>query len=367
MIRLGLVASGVAALALVGAGPARAANAVFTNHAAIAVPDRSKDATATQGQAGLYPSPITVSGLCATVQDIYVPVNSISHTAPDDIDMLLVGPHGEKSILMSDTGGQTDVNNLTLTFDDFGIGTFTDNGAITQSNYYKPADFDGGDGDAFPSPAPPGPYGASLAPFRGIDPNGVWKLYVQDDAPNDVGQIAGGWDLILTPKPAPCPPAETDAPLAPSSTAKPPPGGTSDVTRPALTGISFSRSVFAAARSGASTARKHNAKVGTKVSFALSEASSVKFTVQRKARGRRVQGSCRPAIHANRKKPRCTRWKAVRGSFTIAGKAGKNSFTFRGRVGGRSLAPGGYRLSGSATDPSRNTSLPRRKGFAIVR
>lgn len=69
----------------------------------------------------------------------------------------------------------------------------------------------------------------------------------------------------------------------------------------------------------------------------------------------------------DRKKKRCTRWVAVKGSFTVAGNAGANSFTFRGRIGGKKLKPGAYRLSAQATDPAKNTSLPKRKKFKIVR
>jgi hypothetical protein len=147
-------------------------------------------------------------------------------------------------------------------------------------------------------------------------------------------------------------------PAAPSSTA--------DKTKPALGALNFSSTVFRAANFGASTAKK-KAPVGTKVSFSLSEASSVKFTVQRKTKGRKVGHKCKTKTHSNRKKKACTLYKSVKGSFTIKGKAGKNTFTFTGRVGGKSLRPGSYRLNGTATDPSKNASVPKRKGFTIVK
>jgi hypothetical protein len=140
-----------------------------------------------------------------------------------------------------------------------------------------------------------------------------------------------------------------------------------DKTKPSLSGLSFSTTTFRAAKSGASTSRKKKAPTGTKVSFTLSEFSAVKFTVERKTKGRKVGRRCKAQTKSNKKKRACTRWVKVPGSFTVAGKAGKTRFTFRGRMGGRSLKPGSYRLDGQATDPSKNASVVKRKGFKIVK
>jgi hypothetical protein len=40
-----------------------------------------------------------------------------------------------------------------------------------------------------PSPAPPGPYPGTLAAFNGVDPNGTWKVYIDDDGSNDTGSL----------------------------------------------------------------------------------------------------------------------------------------------------------------------------------
>jgi hypothetical protein len=147
-------------------------------------------------------------------------------------------------------------------------------------------------------------------------------------------------------------------------------GGGSDTQKPNFGNLAFSASTFKAAGSGpafTSRKKKKHYPTGTKVSYSLSEAASVKFTVQRKTSGRKVSGKCKAKTKKNRFKPKCTLWKSVRGSFTVSGKAGKNSFTFRGRIGGRKLRAGSYRLSGVATDPSKNASVPKRKGFRIVR
>jgi hypothetical protein len=142
---------------------------------------------------------------------------------------------------------------------------------------------------------------------------------------------------------------------------------TRDTVRPLLGSLSFSTTTFKAAKSGASTSKKKKVPTGTKVSFNLSEFSAVKFTVERKTKGRKVGKKCKAQTKSNKKKKACTRWVKVKGSFTVAAKAGKTRFTFRGRVGGKSLKPGSYRLTGTATDPSRNVSLPKRKAFKIVK
>jgi Ca2+-binding RTX toxin-like protein len=95
---------------------------------------------------------------------------------------------------MSDVGGSSGVNNVTLTFDPTATSSLPDSGLIT-SGSYKATDFV--TGDVFNAPAPGGPYGTDFSVFNGINPNGTWSLYVIDDAGGDVGTIAGGWSLNI--------------------------------------------------------------------------------------------------------------------------------------------------------------------------
>jgi subtilisin-like proprotein convertase family protein len=169
----------------------------FTNGAAILIPG-----TGTSGPAAAYPSNISVSGVTAPVTKVTVTIKNLTHTFPDDVDVLLVGPTGVKLILMSDAGGSTDWTGQNFTFDSTASAPLQD-GAASPTGTYRPANY--GSGDTFAAPAPVGPYlepeptgSGSLAAFNGLNPNGTWSLYIVDDVGGDVGSFAGGWDLTIT-------------------------------------------------------------------------------------------------------------------------------------------------------------------------
>jgi subtilisin-like proprotein convertase family protein len=154
-----------------------------------------------------YPSTIAVSGLRGTISDVNVTLTGISHTFPEDVDVLLVGPGGPSTILMADTGRnrETQLSNVNLTFDDAAAESLPDSSQIV-SGTYKPTlgtapangDFGCSVPTSFPSTAPAGPYGSSLSVFNDTDPNGTWSLYVVDDTAGDAGSISGGWSLDIT-------------------------------------------------------------------------------------------------------------------------------------------------------------------------
>jgi subtilisin-like proprotein convertase family protein len=152
----------------------------------------------TSGAADVYPSGI-IEFLVPVDMDQYkvtIDLLGVTHTYPLDLDVLLVGPQGQKVLLMSDAGGQAPgVNNVNLSFDDdaaSGIAQFVNPTAGT----YRPTDFEAG--DVFPGPAPAGPYATSLSAFKGTNPLGGWALYVVDDATSDVGSMTG-WCLNFVP------------------------------------------------------------------------------------------------------------------------------------------------------------------------
>jgi subtilisin-like proprotein convertase family protein len=162
----------------------------FSNPAPITIPD--------SGTATPYPSTINVSGLTGVVTKVTVTLNGFTHTWPDDVDVLLVGPGGQQCILMSDAGGSAAVSGVNLTFDDMAVVSLPDSTLIT-SGTYRPTNHPPNP-DNFPAPGPGSvtqPLNPPLSVFNGTNPNGTWSLFVVDDFSGDAGNINGGWSITI--------------------------------------------------------------------------------------------------------------------------------------------------------------------------
>jgi hypothetical protein len=165
----------------------------FTDTAPITIPG-----TGTQGVANPYPSTIQVSGLKkGKILDVNVALNALSHTFPDDIDLLLAATQipGINATIMSDVGGSTDAVNVNLVLDDAAPTQLPD-GSPLVSGTFQPVNFEDLI-DGFPAPAPTQTGGSSLAVFNNQNPNGTWQLFAFDDAAADTGNLAGGWALTI--------------------------------------------------------------------------------------------------------------------------------------------------------------------------
>jgi hypothetical protein len=201
------VALAACLLALLATKPAEAAGRykvvtkTFSGAAEIQVP---ADTTSKQGPASPCPSEIPISGLkMGRVLDVNVKLNGYSHTCPEQVDVLLVGPTGRNAIPMSDVAGCSSIaEGINLTVDD-------DEGAPSwpvplTSGTYQPFDSDTTGSDSFPAPSggatPPQGGGAALSAFDGTNPNGVWRLYIVDDDTTSLGRLAGGWSLEIKAK-----------------------------------------------------------------------------------------------------------------------------------------------------------------------
>ncbi len=185
--------SAIAVGLLLTAAPALGATQTFSNVNAITVPSGAPGTTS--GNASPYPSSISVSGMGGSITDIDVNLDSFTHTNPDDLDILLVSPRGDSTVLMSDACGGTDTSNFDWTFDDDAAALMPDAPAGACVSFtYKPSSYDSG--DTWPT-AFPGPHGTTMSRFNGENPNGAWNLYVRDDAGGDVGDIEG-WSITIT-------------------------------------------------------------------------------------------------------------------------------------------------------------------------
>jgi hypothetical protein len=132
---------------------------------------------------------------------------------------------------------------------------------------------------------------------------------------------------------------------------------------PRLRGLSLAPRAFRAARSGAALA----ARVGTRVRYKLTAPATVRFTVRRALAGRLVSRRCKRPGRRHRRRPRCTRFRRVKGAFERQGNAGPNALRFRGRLAGRALRRGRYRLTAVASDVAGHRSRARHAAFRITR
>jgi subtilisin-like proprotein convertase family protein len=193
---LALLAATLAVVVALGVAAAPASAATFSNNSGITINTSFQPSCPSTATATPYPSEIEVSGLGSSISDVNVSVSGLSHEDPDEVGLLLVSPAGQSTILMLDSGGNNDVSNVNLTFDDAADGPVPSIGPLLSGTYKPTVGSTAGGCDApgsFPD-RPPGPYGSSLSVFNDTNPNGTWQLYVLDDTYLGVGSITG-WSL----------------------------------------------------------------------------------------------------------------------------------------------------------------------------
>lgn len=179
---------------------------VFSNPAPIVPADRASNNAGTNPGIPTtnYPSVITVSGLTGVVTKVTVTF-AVTSTFPDDLDILLVGPTGAMSLVMSDAEGSGDHTNITYTFDQTAAaGLPNDPTTVTPAGTFKPTNFAGaltatepGGQDNFPTAGGLMSYPTDFAIFNGSNPNGDWKLYVVDDQVIDNNSLPNGWSIDI--------------------------------------------------------------------------------------------------------------------------------------------------------------------------
>lgn len=162
----------------------------------------------TSGTASRGPYDLPFLGLWGRIVDVSVTLNGLTHTLPDDLDFLLLGPGGRNLLFWSDAGSATDITNGDFTIRDSGTSLLPEPAII--SGTYKPTDYTSSGGSVESaanwglSPSitinHPGAVGTATfaSAFGGawVD-NTSWSLYVTDDAGGDVGSLAS-WRVQIT-------------------------------------------------------------------------------------------------------------------------------------------------------------------------
>jgi len=188
------VAGVILALVVLGVLPVAAEAGTYTGTSSsqVVIPNGAPGTTV--GQGSLYPSTITLGSLPGKVTKVTASLNGLTHTAGGDLQVLLVAPGGQRSLLMADVCTVGALSNVTLTLDDGAAALLPTVNCTTGS--FKPNDqapFD----EALPAPAPPPPYGIQLSAFNATTQSGAWSLFVDDDSNGDFGAL-GGWGLSVT-------------------------------------------------------------------------------------------------------------------------------------------------------------------------
>jgi subtilisin-like proprotein convertase family protein len=143
-------------------------------------------------------STIEVTEFETSVADVNVTLHNLNHARSQDIDILLIGPDGQTAVLLSDIGLNNAANNVTLTLDDQAASQMSSSGTPA-SGTFQPTNFDNVDTWQPTVPSPTQPSGSDLGVFNSTDPNGSWRLFVQDDNSNGFGgTLNGGWSLRIT-------------------------------------------------------------------------------------------------------------------------------------------------------------------------
>ena len=113
------------------------ATSMFPNSATITIPDPDLIPSDGSGNATPYPSIVTVGGLgliSATTGSVQVKFDQFTHSAPDDIGIVLVGPTSAALLVQDGAGDNTGMGDVTYMLSDTGAMRLPDLDALAQGN-----------------------------------------------------------------------------------------------------------------------------------------------------------------------------------------------------------------------------------------
>jgi hypothetical protein len=134
-----------------------------------------------------------------------------------------------------------------------------------------------------------------------------------------------------------------------------------------VTHLAMNPARFRRGRHAATLSRANSVPIGTTISFQLSEAASVALRFERAQTGVLLGRRCAPTGKGHAKGRRCTRYTGISHPVVRTGHAGLNRVHFQGVLdGGARLAPGGYRLSLSASGNAGTVLAGQRPTFTLL-
>jgi hypothetical protein len=190
---------------------------------------------------------------------------------------------------------------------------------------------------------------------------------IDSGAPNDlslpadldgISRVEGGapdlgaFESSYPPPPPPPPPPPSPPPRSPPPPPPPP------HARPVLSNLKVNPSTIRARRRAA-----RSSTAAARVTFALSEAATVKLSFAKAQRGHLVGSSCK--LRGRGHHP-CTRYLTKRAP-TVHGRQGVNAVELSGRLSlTKLLPPGAYRLTATPTDTAHAVGLSRTAKLTVV-
>ena len=145
-----------------------------------------------------FPSQLEISGLTGIITNIELTLYNITSNFETNLQILLESSSSNKTnaLLLSNDNSTEFYSNINLTFSDLATTSVTNASKPLQTGTYKlttNTEFNVCDFS---------PYGSSLSVFNNETPNGIWRLWIYNQAYNNINLewSINGWSIKITTK-----------------------------------------------------------------------------------------------------------------------------------------------------------------------
>ncbi|MEI6675973.1 MAG: S8 family serine peptidase [Verrucomicrobiota bacterium] len=145
-----------------------------------------------------YPAILPVTGIAGRVHNVRAKLNGLTYGAQQNMHVYLGGPTNVNVALFTDAS-TTGVTNKFFTFEDNAPTFFYRAGSTIDGNY-RSWDYDyflDGIYNGFTGQPATDEHGFTLGEFNGLNPNGNWRLYVENTSAAGTGTLPS-WNVELT-------------------------------------------------------------------------------------------------------------------------------------------------------------------------